>query len=394
MRPIEATPARARRIALLVAVALVPAVVVVWFATRPNPARLLERGMAITRRDPEKAESLLRRAIAAAGGTYPDAEAGLCLVLARRGDWTAASSQFASLDRESCRNDLLLAFGREALHAGRRTEGLLALESLATRQSPDSIPALEMLMSEYREWGQQDELIAAARRLTQREPDNPQRWATLVALLKAMYRDTECLEAVRQAMKYDFPPDYQNEFRHRLIQQLIVQGDSAAAWKELSTLKESEQESLRIRGYEVDLYRLDGKLDKALETINSLFPQIKDNPLAYYTRGVVYLDLERFDEAARDLERVVAAHPFDARAHYKLAEACRSLGREEPARRHRELAAAISAKRNRINELLKRRVSDRDDPQICEELAELYGDIGEQDAAGQWHRRAAARNRR
>jgi tetratricopeptide (TPR) repeat protein len=389
MIPREGTPGRARRIAMLIALGLVPTAFVVWFVTRPNPARLLERGMTIGRRDPARGESLLRRAIDAAGGTYPDAEAGLCLFLARRGDWDAASSRFAALDRESCRSDLLLAFGREALRAGRRTEGLAALESLGARDSRECIPALELLMAEYREWGQQDELIAVARRLTQKEPDNPERWAALVALLKAMYRDSECLEAVREAMKHEFPSEYQNAFRHRLIQQLIVQGASAAAWKELSTLKETEEESLQIRGYEVDLYRLDGKLDKALETITAVFPQIQESPLAYYTRGVVYLDLGRFEEAARDLERVVAAQPFDARAHFKLAEACRSLGREEPARLHRELAAAISAKRNRINELLKRRVSDRDDPQICEELAELYGDLGEHDAARQWRQRAA-----
>ncbi len=394
MRPAESRPGRARRIALFVALAVAPAAVVVWYAMRPDPARLLERGLTTGRRDPAGGESLLRRAIDAAGGTYPDAEAGLCLFLARRGAWDAAASQFAALDKDSCRSDLLLEFGREALQAGRRTDGLAALESVGARIARESAAALETLMTEYRDWGQQDELIAAARRLTQIEPDNPQRWAALVGLLKAMYRDSECLEAVRQAMQHDFPADYQNEFRHRLIQQLIVQGDSAAAWKELSTLKESEGASLRTRGYEIDLYRLDGDLEKALKAITEVFPQIKESPLAYYTRGVVYLDLARFDEAARDLERAVNAQPFDARAHFKLAEALRSLGREEPARHHRELAAAITAKRSRINELLKHRVSDRDDPQISGELARLYGEIGEPDLARQWNRRAAARHER
>jgi tetratricopeptide (TPR) repeat protein len=363
-----------------------------WFLTRVDPRKQFEQGLSFGRRDPAAGERLLRSAIESRGGTYPDAQIGLCLLLANQGAWDAAVVEFDGVDKRVCREDLLLSFGRVALEAQHRSLGRAALETLGDRQSRDAVSALELLLVEYGQWGQQDESIVVARKLARMEPDNPRRWATLVELLKATYRDTECLTAIRQAMERDLPADYQNAFRHRLIQQLIVEGDTASAWKELATLRESEGDSPRIRGYEVDLYRLNGELDKALETINAMFPQLKGSPVAFYTRGVTYLDLGRFEAAARDLERVVTAEPYNERARFKLSEACRSQGDEATARFHRDIANDISSKRSRINELLKKRREHQDDPQLCEQLAELYGALGEDDSAKHWSRRAAARH--
>src|SRR5947207_1098112 len=82
-------------------------------------------------------------------------------------------------------------------------------------------------------------IAAAARQLTRLEPESAGRWALLIGLFKAMYRETDCLAAVREALEHRPPPEFENEFRHRLVQQLIVAGDSAAAWKELARLHET-----------------------------------------------------------------------------------------------------------------------------------------------------------
>jgi tetratricopeptide (TPR) repeat protein len=145
--------------------------------------------------------------------------------------------------------------------------------------------------------------------------------------------------------------------------------------------------------YEVDLYRLDGRPEKALEVIEAAFPEIKDLPVAWYMRGVVSLDLGRFDEAARDLEQAVAREPFNVLGQFKLSEAYRLLGREELARQHRDIGKAISQKRLRINDLLKEPPENRDDPAYCEQLATLYREIGEAETAERWGQRAAKARR-
>jgi tetratricopeptide (TPR) repeat protein len=378
-----------RRAAIVAAAGAVTAVAV-WWVTRPAPTTLFKQGMAAMNRDPAAGQRLFRQAIDAAGGQYADAEMGLCLALAHQGAWDEAESHFQAVDQSACRSDLLTDFGRLALRAGHRAEGLAALEAAGDRGDAGSARALELLMIEYRTGGEQDELIATARRLTKLEPDNPQHWVALITLLKAMYRETECLEAVREALEHDPPPEFENEFRHRLVQQLIISGDSAAAWKELAKLPQAEDGPPRIWSYQADLYRLDGRPEKALEVIENAFPRIRDLPAAWYMRGVVHLDLGRVEEAAQDLEHAVAGAPFNALGQFKLSEAYRLLGREELARRHREAGNTISESRRQINQLLKEAHVRRNDRRFCEQLASLYEQIGEPETARSWREKARA----
>jgi tetratricopeptide (TPR) repeat protein len=377
-----------RRAAAATAVVAVAATAA-WWVTRPAPATLFKQGMAAMRRDPATGERFFRRAIDAADGEYADAEMGLCLALARQGAWDEAEAHFQAVDKSSCRSDLLTDFGRLALKAGHRAEGLAALEAAGERPGAESAQALELLMDEYRSEGRQDDVIATARRLTKLEPDDRQHWVVLIALLKATFRETECLEAIRQALEHHPPAEFENEFRHRLVQQLIIAGDFTAAWKELAKLP-VEEGPPRIWSYQVDLYRLEGRPETALDVIESAFPGIRDLPAAWYMRGVVKLDLGRIEEAAHDLEHAVKAAPFNALGQFKLSEAYRLLGRDEPARTHRDLGNEISESRRQINQLLKEAHVRRNDRRFCERLASLYEKIGESETAQSWHEKASA----
>ncbi len=50
------------------------------------------------------------------------------------------------------------------------------------------------------------------------------------------------------------------------------------------------------------------------------FSELKpENPDAYYNIGVGYLQLKKYDEAIKPLQRVIELKPDYARAHYNLA---------------------------------------------------------------------------
>ncbi len=361
-----------------------------WLFLKPNPTKLLEQGLTLGRRNPAAGERLVRRAMNSSPGRYPDAEIALCLLLANQGAWEEASRTFERVDKTACRADLLLALGRSALQSNKGPQALEALEAVRRRGTQDSAAALELLIANYREWGQKDNLLAAARELTQLQPDNPRPWALRVELLKdEVGHEAECLEVIREALTCDLPDDFLLELRHRLIEQLIVCGDIQGARRELAELMPLEGESFRFRVYEVDLYRLEGRPHKALEIMNMVFSQARDPAVACLNRGVIYIDLGRFEEAIHDLKRTVAAQPMNATAHFKLAEAYRRLQRDEPARRHREIAAGINAKRGQIGMLHKRLRREPENRQIYEKLAELCRDLGEEEAARQWEQRAA-----
>jgi tetratricopeptide (TPR) repeat protein len=107
----------------------------------------------------------------------------------------------------------------------------------------------------------------------------------------------------------------------------------------------------------------------------------------FLVRGVAYLELEQYEQAARNIERTVAAQPNNEKAHFRLAEAYRGLGQVEPAARHTKIAADIIAWRKRINDVLEQRTRNPYDLEIYERLASLHEEMGEQAAASAWKAR-------
>jgi tetratricopeptide (TPR) repeat protein len=385
-----ASPAPFRRriaIALVVAAALAAGL---WWFFRPAPAKLLKEALSASRNDPDRAEQLFRRALEAAGGRYPDAQIALCRLEGSRGAWDEALDLFAHTEKPECRADLLLDFGRMAYEAGHRQAALEALGEVRRRGSRESLEAIQFLMSDYRDWELHDELIEAARELVRLEPHNPERRLELVDLLAAMKLDEECIAELREGIANDdLPEELRRDLRHRYIDRLIRQGDAQSARREWDELSREEGRSLRVCADEIDIDRLDGNLDQALATVTEVFPQIKQQYSAYVTRGGIYLDMGRFAEAARDLERGVAGKPGDESIQFKLAEAYRGLGKQEAALKHREIATGIAQKRTRIDKLLQELVSDSQNSKHCEELAELHRELDEPEAAERWRQRAA-----
>lgn len=393
-----ATRTRVRRPRIAVALLLAPVAGLgasgAWLAMRPDPSQLFKQGQAALWANPAEAESLFRRALSASGGRHLDARLGLCVVLARNGNWDEALPLFAGADKRAARADLLLDFGRLAYRAGRSAAAQEALQEVRRRGTRESATALELLMADYYERQQQAELLKGARELTRLEPENPSRWAGLIGLLRAMFMDAECTATIQKALQQELPEEFRHELRYQLVDRLIFMGEVAAASRELDQMEEREGPSLRVRRKRIELYRLEGKLEEALASVATAFPDLEQAPDLFAFRGAIYLDLARFDEAAADLARAVADTPSDETSQFKLAEAYRGLGRLDLAQHHRDLARGIKIKRVRINKLLRQLPKEPDNPQLYRELAELHRELDEPEAADKWDRRAARAARR
>jgi tetratricopeptide (TPR) repeat protein len=342
-----------------------------------------------SKNEPAEAERLFRRALSATGGRHSESRMALCGLLARKGAWDEALLLFAETDKRTARADLLLDFGRLAYQAGRRGPAIEALQEVRSRGIEESAPALEVLMADYHERQQQDELLKGARELVQLEPENPARWAGLIGLLSAMFMDAECVATIRRAIQQKVPENFRHELRFQLVDRLIAMGETSAVSRELDQLQQGEGLSLRVQRKQIELYRLQGRLEEALQTIETAFPDLGREPGVFALRGEIYLDMMRFDEAAADLERAIADRPYDEASQFKLAEAYRGLGRKELAQRHRELAAGIKTKRVRINKLLRQLPKEPGNAQLYRQLAELHRELGEPAAAQKWDGRAA-----
>ena len=360
-----------------------------WLWTHPSPKSLFSRGFSVVSRDPATAERFFRQAIAAADGRYPDAQLGLCVALARQKNWDDAQKLFSAIDPSSCRADVLLAFGREALDADRIAEAEQALKEVAGRDTRERDAALALLLAGYRRWGLQNELIAVGQKLTQTQPDRFEVWAVLVEALRGMKLEKECLETASQALENDPPEDYRREFQYTIVEMSITAGDAERGAKELAKLRALEGDSFRVRASAASLYRLQGRLDESLQLAKSLFTQTGKQTTAHLIRGFVWLDLGQYEKAISDLQQVVAEQPFNVQAHFKLSEALRALGRQAEALSHSKIATDLSTKRVRINTLLKQRAgSPKKDPLLAEQLAALFDETGDRESAAHWRREA------
>lgn len=349
---------------------------------------VVERALKIADKNPAESERLLRRVPSSDAAENSAAFLSLAWLCGRKGEWNEARTFLARVDASSCRPDLLVKFGREAMLANQYALAVKALEPLRSRVVPERAEALEMLWKIYPVQGTYDDAIAVAHALLEIQPKNHSLRLELIKALKGAFKEVECLEEIRTALKYDVPRNVKIELEFLLIDQLMVLGDVRQAWKEVEALEQLAGKSPQLQSKVIDLLRTEGRLNEALTAVTELFPRVQQMPAAYLTRGVLYLDLRRFEEAASDLQRVIAAEPFNEGAHFKLSEAFRNMGQDELARKHREIGVDIRQKRIRIIALIKQQSSSTLSRSDCEELSMLNGQLGAAEASRYWHQRA------
>lgn len=381
---------RRRRATVVVLLVLLSAGVAGWCWPRLKPAQAYARALAVAERDPASARKLLQSAIDASGGAYPEAELALCLMQARDNDWPAALAGYRRLDRDACPAESLLELGRLADAAGERERAVELFESVRSRGGPAARSAVESLAGMYARARNDKGLIESLHALAQAEPDNPVRWWDLVGLLGSKHRTVELRDVLMQAIGQDLPEGDRLDFRHRLIEVLLLLGDAAAASRELEQLADSERNSSRYQVHLANLHRLEGHPELALAALEQAFDEIGERPEALRLRAILYLDLNRFADAADDLQRVVETDPFNHVAHFKLADAYRGLHDLGRAKAHHEIAGQIKTQRLRINRLLAQVDEDPRNRAALSELAELYRALNDGPAAQHWEAQAAA----
>jgi len=96
----------------------------------------------------------------------------------------------------------------------------------------------------------------------------------------------------------------------------------------------------------------------ALEQLDRALALCPESPEAHEDRGRALLKLERYEEAAKDLQKAAAADPAEPRPHFLLSQAYRALGRAQEAQAEMRTfskleEASQAAKANRAKQILE-----------------------------------------
>ncbi len=222
--------------------------------------------------------------------------------------------------------------------------------------NPD--PALSQTLSSF--------YLAESDRLRQSlRPDEPEFLQSLVMLSHALNAAPNNVEAVNRiaAIASDQGPTAEKAVE--VVKQLLTEGKmTATAHLILGTASLQKGNTERAKRHYGQAYALDPKMPallnniawvlahedppqpaKSLEIINlALANANRDNPIIPYmldTRGQIYLQLERWNEALIDLERALTDMPDNPGVHKALAIAYRNLGEPGLANEHEKLAAKL-----------------------------------------------------
>ena len=341
--------------------------------------------------NPAAAERMLRQQLDRNLSRKSDTSLALAWLDARRDDWDDAMIMFSQVETSTCRTDLLFKFASKASRSYRFKLANRALKPLRDRNVQETPEALQLLWTNYSALGEQEEALQCAKELLNNQPSNHAFHLEMIKALKAASLDVESLDEIQKIMRLDLPRNLQAEVDHLYLDQLIVLGNLQSAWKQVEIIRSRYGNSTQLQAKLIDLYRAEGNLDQALEVVTEIFPQVKQMPAAFLTRGSILLDLGRYDEAIIDLEKSTELEPYNERSQFKLSEAYRSKGKTSLSEKHRQLGERIRRNRVRIGELMKdlSHASQRD----FEELSSLHLGLGGAETARYWKQRAQITDR-
>ena len=352
--------------------------------------RLFDQAQAEFASHPERAEELLDRSVAAAWGDFPEAQLLRCRALGAIDRWDAALGLFSLIEEPSrCEQRGLLSLAQEAEQAGVAPLALMALEA-ADREGPQQAAVLKHRIVLGLQEGQRGEVLERCRRLEQLDSEDPFPWEAEGRILQQTKRPVGAIRAYREALKRK-PSERQGlAIRVELVSQLVDAGELERARIEIDRLLANPATAEAVRVKDAYLLRLEGRTAEALDQINRVLAAAPDWAPGLMLRGLLYLDLERYGEAADDLGRAVAALPYNKEGRYKLAQAYAKLKQPEKAAREFEISRKQTEAEIEVHSLEAQWKRNRSDRELADRLVELYEQVGRSQDAERLLRSAAA----
>ncbi len=327
--------------------------VFLWRPWLPAWERSYEQAQLLADSNPREAERLLQQSINEAGGRFGNAQLALCRLRGRQNRWKEAAVLLADINLKDCQSQSLDRVGREAFASQKWVVAQPVLAELLHRESSDKRELLVLLKEVYGQLGRFGEMRECVQQLTQLDPSDPKVWWALAQTSEQMGLNLDAIAAYRNVLKQDIPQDASILVIQKLLDLLVESGDVVAARNELNHLIALHGRQLECSLTEAELFRLEGRSQEALTSIEQYVADGGKSLRALMIRGLLRLESGDAELAAKDFENVTQRDPTYESAHFKLAETYRRLGRLELAQKHQAEYERIQGIRFEAEELKK-----------------------------------------
>ncbi|MDB5388557.1 MAG: hypothetical protein JWM11_4203 [Planctomycetaceae bacterium] len=344
---------------------------------------------------PTQALVLVRSAIRATQGNFPEAQILECQLLLALNRGREASGLFSQIrDPENCDPEELCQLAEQA-----QTAGELALSSHAflaagelVHRSPKRLKCLIfVLYSQSDNETYADRILKLCRDYARLESADPFPWLVSASLYHERGIPNLAAEAYRGALKCQLPPEELFRVRFQLIQLSMLLGDLLQARENCTALLAESQSSASLRNVNAlnaELLLREGKSAEAREQFDKLLEANPEWTKVLALRGKCRFELNDLPGAIRDLSQAAQQNDFDQQSHYLLGQAYLKQKDAPRANQHlnrsrelNELIAQIFTLENQLrNDLHNRELKLR--------LAELNDRRGDKEKAAAWRRGA------
>jgi tetratricopeptide (TPR) repeat protein len=357
---------------------------VLWWRGRPE--RYLARAVeALRDDDPDEALSWLA-VPEAAPGTRERALLLRARIAVERGHLPAAVRALDQVDPDGpSAADYAFWKGR-TLYAAKQPLPAITWLVAALKRRPDDAESYRWLAAVAYDQGNRQTAVSALEAVTRLQPRDARAWRTLGLIFKEDVAYERARAAFERSLQID---GIQPAVRLELAETLLKLGDVAGVERELAACrgrvsKARHAELLaacaRIRG---DRAGFHAAVDSGLEAEPG-------HPGLLVQRAQIDVADGHPTEAIANLDRAVAADPFQPETIYQRGVVLRQLGRTEEARRDLARAEGLNkglAEMSALNRQAERAPHDAD---VRYRLGRLCVELGKPELAASWYRAALA----
>ncbi|MCX7420006.1 MAG: hypothetical protein NT013_10775 [Planctomycetia bacterium] len=372
-----------------VVVAVVVASVGIWWYM--SPGRWLQQAELILVSDPAQADALAEAAINANTGKLSQAWLIRCraqLALEKPLEALGAYALIKQPDQCAVSDWCALIEEAQAAHHTLLTDMAL---SVVLRLGSERARILTIVLPLKANTLSEPEVLELVQELRRLAGTSAESWRAIGVTEQIRGRFAESLEAYRQAVtQSDVSQRIGVSSRRELAQLLIVLGQFSAAEPLVAETLDAQitcsEDQLRL----AQLRQATGDQVNAEKLLNEVLLKEPDNLPARLLRGTLFVELHQLTNAQDDFEHCLRVAPFHDEAHYRMSQILRRQGNSSGAAKHLQESRRVANLKLRVLEINRRRETSLQDPQILEEMADVYDALGQSNSSSEWRRAAEA----
>ncbi len=364
---------------------------VVWYTRHPPPAVLWQQIQpALQAKDWDAVEETIRRLEDLGADSYARALRGEMLY--RQEKFHAARKELRQVEEPTLRVRALALAGFSAYYLGERRDAAQLLSQAVDAQTTD-VDVFRVLASIAYDQGQLTQAVEYLRRVAELAPTDGQPHRLIGLIGKDLDRPSDAIDAYQEALRRNLPQRELAAVQVELAEMLLRQNRPEEALTHLNDVAQtdatisSEPLTEALRGEALIAM---GNTTEAASLLDAAVQRHPNSADLHRVRGQLCLQTNQVADAVRWLQQATRLDPFEYRNFYVLGLALQRANRPDEANAAQAKVKELQAMLQQLTDLSNEAMSRPWDAAVRRRLAQLCRSLGKNRLADSWDQAAEA----